>query len=132
MRTITNLSLLVIAAWTALMLVGCSTYPDDTVTVSPASTEAGKAAPAKKASAVPTSFLDGTYRIPKDMKPGRYQTKGPADQDGFCYWERLSGFSGDGDEIIANGNASGQGIVTIKKTDKGFGTSGCQAWRMIK
>lgn len=129
-----NLASLTLSVWMLLMLAGCS-VPETDVKVSPASTEASRAATDAEgavAKAKRESFLDGTYRIPADMKPGRYQTRGPADVDGFCYWERLSGFSGDGDEIIANGNPSGQGIVTIKKTDKGFGTSGCQAWRLIK
>ena len=50
----------------------------------------------------------------------------PADS-GNCYWERSTG----GDElgsIIANDNTAGQAVVTIKKSDKFFISSGCSDW----
>jgi len=68
---------------------------------------------------------DGTYQVGVDVKPGTYVSKGP--QDGNCYYARLSGSDGFSD-IIANGNTSGQIVVTIKKTDKFFETNGCNDW----
>ncbi len=68
---------------------------------------------------------DGTYEVGVDVKPGTYVSKGP--QDGNCYYARLSG-SGGFSDIIANGNTSGQIVVTIKKTDKFFETNGCNDW----
>lgn len=70
------------------------------------------------------TFGDGTYRVPQDVTPGTYRSlRG----DG-CYWARLKNFSGSLSAIIANGNASGPSLVTIKPSDKGFETSGCGNW----
>lgn len=71
------------------------------------------------------AFGDGTHRVGKDIKAGTYRTRTGSD---LCYWERLKGFSGSLNAIIANGNESSPAIVTIKPTDKGFQTSGCADW----
>lgn len=68
---------------------------------------------------------DGTYEVGVDVKPGTYVSTAP--DSGNCYYARLSGTDGF-DDIITNGNSSGQSVVTIKKTDKFFETSGCNAW----
>ncbi len=39
-----------------------------------------------------------------------------------CYWERLSGLSGDFDDLIANDNANGSYYVTIDASDVAFTT----------
>ena len=73
---------------------------------------------------IPFSFLDGTYRIGIDIPAGTYLTSG----SDSCYWERLSGFGGTFDEIIANDNPDGQAIVTILPTDTGFSSQRCGDW----
>jgi hypothetical protein len=70
------------------------------------------------------TFGDGTYRVPQDVKPGTYRSLGG---DG-CYWARLKNFSGSLDSILANENAVGPAVVTIKPTDRGFETNGCANW----
>jgi hypothetical protein len=49
MRTTTNIALLTLAAWMALMLAGCSAYPVTDVKVSPAGTGPSAATSAAKA-----------------------------------------------------------------------------------
>jgi hypothetical protein len=77
-----------------------------------------------------TAFGDGTYEIGTgagQVPPGKYKTTPPDE----CYWERLSGTSGDADDIIANANV-GPGaptIVTIAKTDKAFSSKRCGTWQ---
>ena len=56
----------------------------------------------------------GVYAVGTDIKPGRYQLSGS------CYWARLSGFSGELADIIANDNTDGPFIVSILATDIGF------------
>jgi hypothetical protein len=56
---------------------------------------------------------------------GTYRAPGPASN---CYWERLRGFGGAVDDIIANNNSGDPSVVTIAPTDKGFRTSGCGTW----
>ncbi len=68
---------------------------------------------------------DGTYQVGVDVKPGTYISQKPS--SGNCYWARLSGTDGLGG-IIANNNSSGQSVVTIRKTDKYFESSGCSDW----
>lgn len=70
---------------------------------------------------------DGIYLVGKDIAPGTYRTAG----SGRCYWKRSSGTSGDFDEIIANGNESGQAIVTIASSDVAFTTKRCGAWELV-
>jgi hypothetical protein len=70
------------------------------------------------------TFEDGIHQVGADIPPGTYRSEGV---DG-CYWARLAGFSGELDDIIANGNASDPIVVTIKRRDKGFESSGCGTW----
>jgi hypothetical protein len=71
------------------------------------------------------SFGGGTKRVGTDISAGTYRTRSaPSD----CYWERLSGFSGELKDIIANDFSSGYQVVTIKSTDKGFNSSRCGTW----
>jgi hypothetical protein len=60
-----------------------------------------------------------------DIQPGTYRRR--ASSSG-CYWERLAGFGGTLDEIIANKNEVGPTVVTIAKTDKGFRSNRCGTW----
>jgi hypothetical protein len=70
---------------------------------------------------------DGTYRVGTQIKPGLYKSTGGE----FCYWERLSGFSGSLYEINANYLGSGRTYVQILPGDVGFMTSGCGAWTTV-
>ena len=68
----------------------------------------------------------GTFRVGDDIAPGTYASL----QDGGCYWARLSGFSGESADLIANDFVSqpGPGIVTIDPTDVGFESTRCGTW----
>ncbi|PBC39022.1 hypothetical protein CJ179_38770 [Rhodococcus sp. ACS1] len=62
------------------------------------------------------------------MAPGTYVGSGQADEYG-CYWERLSGATGDFDEILANGfTESPKVVVTIKPSDAYFTSERCGTW----
>lgn len=76
--------------------------------------------------AVPSvpSFGSGKKIVGADIPAGTYRSKGGSG----CYWERLSGFSGTLENIIANDNAVGPTIVTIAPTDKGFNSVRCATW----
>lgn len=84
--------------------------------------------PATSAAPKPGTTIpgDGTFIVGTDITPGTYRTTGPAGIN--CYWERVSGLGGSFGEIIANGNAKGQTVVTIAASDKGFTSKGCQDW----
>ncbi|WP_197413431.1 MULTISPECIES: hypothetical protein [unclassified Mycobacterium] len=70
---------------------------------------------------------DGTYLVNKEVMPGTYRNSGASG----CYWERLSGLSGTGSDIIANDNASGPAVVTIEASDVAFSTKRCGVWEKI-
>lgn len=75
------------------------------------------------------SFGEGTQIIGEDIPPGTYRSSGP--EGGFfgsCYWERLAGFSGQLEDIIANEFADYRQVVTIKEGDAGFNSEGCGQW----
>jgi hypothetical protein len=71
-----------------------------------------------------SSFGDGTYVVGSHINPGTYRSPGGSS----CYWERLSGFGGTYNDIIANGLPTGPAIVTISGSDAGFETVGCGTW----
>jgi hypothetical protein len=71
-----------------------------------------------------TRFGAGTYIVRTDINPGTYRSCG----GGACYWARLRSFTGSTNAIIANDNASGSTIVTIRRTDRGFHSHGCATW----
>ena len=85
--------------------------------------------PTPTPSPVPTpkvaTFGGGDQIVGTDVQPGTYRTRQPAN---LCYWERLSGFGGSLDEVIANGAGSGYFTVTIAAGDLGFSSSGCGTW----
>lgn len=74
-------------------------------------------------------FTDGTWIIGVDISAGTWQSEVPS-SDG-CYWERVSGFGGRLDDILANNFADTQQVVTISASDAGFQTHGCGTWTKI-
>jgi hypothetical protein len=90
-------------------------------TAAPSPTTAASSSPSAKF----TTFGDGTYTVGKTVEAGTYRAPGPGSN---CYWERLQGFGGSIDDIIANNNTGDPSVVTIAPTDKGFQTSGCGTW----
>lgn len=59
----------------------------------------------------------GTNIIGKDIEPGIYRGEAGIDMMDSCYWETLSGFSGDFNNIIANDNGVGQYFVEVTEAD---------------
>lgn len=75
-----------------------------------------------------STFGDGIHIVGDDIAPGTYRSE----VTDFCYWARLSGFSGDFDDLITNGTTdAGQVIVEISDTDVGFESSGCGTWEAL-
>jgi hypothetical protein len=73
----------------------------------------------------PRTYGPGTYRVGTDIPAGTYRTR---TNSSGCYWERLSGFGGTFDEIIANDFTNYRAIVDIAPSDAGFRTSNCAPW----
>jgi hypothetical protein len=109
-----------------------SVPPTGTNTAQPKPTDTAQAKPTNTAQPKPTNtprpvvpnFGDGMWIVGTDIPPGTYRSNG----GNSCYWERLGGFGGTLEEIIANDNAIGPAIVTIAATDKGFNSSRCGRW----
>ena len=72
-------------------------------------------------------FSDGTYQVGVDVSPGTWRSTG----GDTCYWERLSGFSGTLDDVIANDLGGTDPIVTIDAADVGFGAQSCGDWTYV-
>ncbi|WP_198163292.1 hypothetical protein [Rhodococcus sp. WMMA185] len=79
------------------------------------------------AGAAATTFGEGTYLVGTHIEPGVYQSQW---SDG-CYWERLSGLSGELDDIIANDFASGRQFVQIYSSDLAFSSDFCGTWTRL-
>jgi len=71
---------------------------------------------------------DGFYTVGEEIAAGTWRSTGGG---GSCYWERLSGFSGDFGDIITNYFGSAGVTVTISSSDKAFKTEGCGTWEYI-
>lgn len=69
----------------------------------------------------------GAWAVEFHIAPGRYRAEG----GDACYWERLSGFSGEVDDVIANDLPTGQPIVDIDDDDAGFRSAGCGTWEPL-
>jgi hypothetical protein len=72
-----------------------------------------------------TTFSDGMYLVGTDIPAGTYRN---SDSSSGCYWERLSGLSGDLDDIIANDFTTARSIVTIAPSDYAFSADRCGTW----
>jgi len=77
----------------------------------------------------PAGIGDGQWEVGTEIEPGTYVTWVGEDDFG-CYAARISGFSGDLDEIIANTNLSGgaRGRITVADDDTGVKFSGGCEW----
>ena len=73
----------------------------------------------------PTKIEQGTYLIGRDISPGTYAGKAGIDGSDWCSWKRLSGVTGDSDDVIAIEIEQGQFYVTIEATDYAF-TTACE------
>lgn len=72
-------------------------------------------------------FGDGVYFVGKDIAPGTWQASG----GNGCYWERLTGFSGQFRDIKANDLLNGSTVVDIEPGDQGFSTHRCGTWTKL-
>lgn len=112
---------------TAAALAADEAEPAPTVTATKTVTAKPKPPAEPKVATFPG---DGTFVVGDDIKAGTYKTVGPEDEYG-CYWARLKGTSGDFEDIIANGNVTGQTTVTIASSDGAFETTGCKEWKKV-
>jgi hypothetical protein len=71
------------------------------------------------------TFGDGTHQVGASLPAGTYRTRKNV---AGCYWARLSGFSGQLPDIIANNASDSHQVVTIGATDAGFQSTGCGTW----
>jgi hypothetical protein len=69
-------------------------------------------------------FGDGIFIVRTDVGEGTWSAPGGPS----CYWERLSGFSGEFSDLIANDFGPVTPVVTISASDVGFSSDGCGTW----
>ncbi|WP_199034321.1 DUF4190 domain-containing protein [Glycomyces salinus] len=87
---------------------------------------------AEEEEAEPAGIGDGIWEIGTEIAPGTYVATAPGDSVfDSCYVARLSGFSGEFEDIIANDNIDGgaRGRVTISEDDEGIELSGGCEWQ---
>jgi hypothetical protein len=74
-----------------------------------------------------TTFGDGTWGVPGQVTPGRWQSTGGSS----CYWQRSVNFDGSIDSIAANDNVEGPTIVDIQPSDVAFVSQQCGTWTKV-
>ncbi len=101
-------------------------------TPEPEPTAAATSTPVSEPTATPeptaeaiVAIAEGTHRVGTDIQPGIYAGKAGTDILDSCSWRRLSGVSGDSDEILAIEIEQGQFYVEILPSDKYFQV-GCE------
>ena len=72
-----------------------------------------------------TTFGDGTWVVGSNIQAGTYRS---SKTGSGCYWQRLSGFSGEFSDIIVNELTDAISVVEISSTDAGFSTERCGTW----
>lgn len=82
---------------------------------------------AAETAAKANQFENGINLVGTDIQAGTYRSEG----GGSCYWARLSGLGGSIGEILSNGIADGQAVVTISASDAAFESRGCSTWTRI-
>jgi hypothetical protein len=87
----------------------------------------GNTPPPPPASGAATTFGDGTFHVGTDIAAETYKN---SDSSIGCYWERVSGFDGSADAIIANNISLSRQIVTIRESDAGFTSQDCGTWTL--
>ncbi len=75
-----------------------------------------------------TTISDGTWLVGEEVPAGIYSAPGGDE----CSWKRRSGFSGTSDDTIAGDFGVVRPVVEIAPTDKGFTTSDCGQWTLVK
>ena len=65
------------------------------------------------------------YLVWRDIGPGTYRGEAGQGILDSCYYARLSGLSGDLDDLITNNSATGQFYVTVEASDYALQT-GCK------
>ncbi|MFJ9557634.1 hypothetical protein ACIRPH_27815 [Nocardiopsis sp. NPDC101807] len=75
---------------------------------------------------------DGIHQVGSGIAPGVYTTDGPNPDDllPMCYYARLSGLSGEFDEIITNNNIEGPGTLEVAESDAALELSGGCEWTL--
>jgi hypothetical protein len=98
--------------------------PTPTETATPTDTPTPTETPTPTPTPVP-NFGSGVRIVGDEIVPGTYRNWSSQS----CYWARLSGFSGEIGDIIANENVEGYEVVTIAPGDAGFESSSrCGRW----
>ncbi len=70
-------------------------------------------------------FGSGSWLVTGEVKPGFYRN---SSSSSGCYWARLSGFSGDLDDIMSNEFTYDKDIVEITGDEAGIESSSCGTW----
>lgn len=65
----------------------------------------------------PATIQPGTYLVGIDIAPGLYKGEAGTGILDACYWERVSGLSGEFGELIANDNGEGVFYVQVNESD---------------
>jgi hypothetical protein len=73
-------------------------------------------------------FTGGHFLVGSEVAAGTWRND---DSSGGCFWERLSGFSGELGDTIANNFSTSIQTVTISDTDTGFFSDRCGSWTKI-
>ena len=117
------------------MAAACSSDADDpeppTLANEPPCCQLAEPLTAAVTSASPSApaLGEGTQIVGADIAPGVYRATGGGTS---CRWERLRGFGGGLDEVIANGAGGGPHVVEIAASDAGFSSSGCGDWELVR
>ncbi|HEX2285978.1 MAG TPA: hypothetical protein VHI10_14325 [Mycobacterium sp.] len=73
----------------------------------------------------------GTFRIPTDVAPGVYESRGGV-ADGICVWTRYASASGDLSDVLDSGSSAGLQHAKITGGAGIFETTNCRPWTRVR
>ena len=137
-RSICMLVFIPLLLLSAGLMLACDSTPPAVATAAPASSNSTAntptfeptrtASPTLTPTPVPTPTPEvplirvGTHIVGEDIEPGIYFGEAEGGVLGSCYWQRLSGLSGETSDIIANDIAVGRFYIEVLPTDAALDT----------
>jgi hypothetical protein len=107
------------------LLVSCGDVGTSTLTEPTNDSQPSTGQTSQESKPKTDAYGEGTYEVGKDIKAGKYRTKGSKEG---CYYERLRDLDGSAESIIKNEMIEGPSIMTVNKSDKYITLTGECEW----
>jgi hypothetical protein len=113
-------------AFASVNQTGTASIP--TNTSAPVNTPVPTNTPKPTSTTNPNKLIPGMHLVGTEIQPGIYRGQTGIGLLNSCYWERLSGMTGNFSDLITNDNSEGQYYVEILPSDVAFKNDCAMEW----